>query len=138
MFVTEKRSAQALNGSTSAPAKSSASSARFSLDTSGPQRASSTQSAAPASAMDALLTVQASGDSLERKKRALRRGNSLLDELDQLKVSLLSGRIQPALLLKLRHQLAERRDHVDDPRLDDILAHIELRAEVELAKLARR
>ncbi len=137
MYVTPKASAQAINGSASAPARA-ASTTRFSLDTSGAPRASSAQSAAPAGAMDALLTVQASGDSLERKKRALRRGNDLLDELDQLKVALLSGRIPPAVLLKLRHQLAERRVEVDDPRLDDILAHIELRAEVELAKLARR
>ena len=31
----------------------------------------------------------------------------------------------------------ERRDQTDDPRLDDVLAHIELRAAVELAKLGR-
>jgi Class II flagellar assembly regulator len=137
MYVTQKASAQAINGSASAPTRAT-STARFSLDTNGPQRASSAQSAAPAGAMDALLTVQAAGDPLERRKRALRRGNDLLDELDQLKVALLSGRIPPAVLLKIRHQLAERRELVDDPRLDDILAHIELRAEVELAKLARR
>jgi hypothetical protein len=50
------------------------------------------------------------------------------------KASILSGRIAGAELLRIRALLAERRQATDDPSLDDVLAHIELRAEVELAK----
>ncbi len=32
----------------------------------------------------------------------------------------------------------QQRDQVDDPALEEMLAHVDLRAEVELAKLAKR
>lgn len=87
--------------------------------------------------LDLLLAVQAEGDAQERKKRQARRGHDLLDGLDRLKAALLSGRVQIAELERLKTTLALRRETTDDPRLDDVLAHIELRAAVELAKLGR-
>jgi Class II flagellar assembly regulator len=96
------------------------------------------QATAPAAAMDGLLALQAAGDVIERRKRLMRRGRGLLDTLDQLKISLLGGQVSGATLSMLKGQLAQAREGVDDPALDDILAHIDLRAEVELAKLARR
>jgi hypothetical protein len=114
-------------------------SARFSLGgTAVTGAATSAQATAPAGALEGLIALQAAGDSLERQKRALRRGYSLLDTLDGLKLSLLSGRVPTAALQDLAAQLRQRRDLADDPRLADILAHVELRAEVELAKLAKR
>jgi hypothetical protein len=61
----------------------------------------------------------------------------LLDGLDKLKAALLSGRVQISELENLKTTLSLRREMTDDPRLDDVLAHIELRAAVELAKLGR-
>ncbi|KFC67134.1 putative flagellar assembly protein [Bosea sp. LC85] len=87
--------------------------------------------------LDLLLAVQAEGDAQERKKRQARRGHDLLDGLDRLKAALLSGRVQIAELERLKTTLSLRRETTDDPRLDDVLAHIELRAAVELAKLGR-
>jgi Class II flagellar assembly regulator len=126
--------------STQAPvARTNPASARFSLDQAGAAGAAvSAQSAAPAVALDGLIALQAAGDSIERQKRAMRRGRNLLDTLDDLKLSLLSGRIPTASLETLAAQLKQRRELADDPRLADILAHVELRAEVELAKLAKR
>jgi len=43
--------------------------------------------------------------------------------------------VPTADLQRIAAQLAERRDLSGDPRLDDLLSHIELRARVELAKL---
>jgi hypothetical protein len=90
-----------------------------------------------AGSLDTLLAVQAEGDATERKKRQARRGHDLLDGLDRLKSALLSGRVQIAELERLKTMLSARREATDDPRLDDVLAHIELRAAVELAKLGR-
>jgi hypothetical protein len=87
--------------------------------------------------LDALLAVQGEGDPAERRRRSLKRGHDLLDALDQLKAALLSGRIGSAQLQRLTHQLAAQRDSSGDAKLDEVLAHIELRAQVELAKLGR-
>jgi hypothetical protein len=88
--------------------------------------------------IEALLVLQGEEDPARRRRRAIGRGSAMLDALDGLKASILSGRIAGADLVRIRALLAERRQATDDPSLDDVLAHIELRAEVELAKLAAR
>lgn len=87
--------------------------------------------------LDTLLAVQAYEEPAERRKRQARRGQDLLDGLDRLKAALLSGTVQVSELERLKAMLTSRRESTDDPRLDEILAHIELRAAVELAKLRR-
>jgi hypothetical protein len=125
-------------GGTSGIQRSGAAGSRFNLNNSeGPGRASSAQSVAPAGALDGMIALQAAGDALERRKKAVRRGKGLLDTLDQLKISILSGRIAPMQLENLKSQLKSHSDGVEDPGLADVLAHIELRAAVELAKLGR-
>ncbi|MGL5114069.1 MAG: flagellar assembly protein FliX [Beijerinckiaceae bacterium] len=111
----------------------------FSLGgTTATERPQATQGAAPAGALDGLLALQAAGDSLERRKRSMRRGRGLLDRLDEVKIGLLSGRLPLLALTQLATELKQRREATDDAELDELLAHIDLRAEVELAKLARR
>jgi hypothetical protein len=112
-------------------------SAAFTLPTK--ESGSSARGGAVSSAgpLDTLLAVQAYEEPHERKKRQAKRGHDLLDGLDQLKAALLSGRVQMSELERLKGMLALRRETTDDPRLDEVLAHIELRAAVELAKLGR-
>jgi hypothetical protein len=105
-----------------------------STDTAEPSRAVATT---PMHSVDALVVLQGEEDPQQRRRRAARRGRDILDALDGLKAAILSGRIGPDRLVQLRTILAERRLDTDDPRLDEVLAHIELRAEVELAKLAQ-
>jgi hypothetical protein len=87
--------------------------------------------------IDALLALQGVEDVGERRRRAVRRGRSALDALDALKVGLLAGTMDVAALAKLRAAAADVGSVSGDPQLDDILAEIELRAEVELAKFER-
>lgn len=87
--------------------------------------------------VDALLALQEVPDSLTGEARAKRRGEDLLDELEQLRLGLLSGTLPRAQLVRLNRLLAERREQIHDPRLAAIVAEIELRAAVELAKLER-
>jgi Class II flagellar assembly regulator len=138
MRVNDRSATAPLQG-TSTAQRTTATSSRFTLggaDATG--KATATQATAPAGALEGLLALQAVGDTLERRKRAMRRGHNLLDSLDKLKLALLSGRVSASSLEILSAQLKQKRDAVDDPQLEDILAHVELRAEVEMAKLTRK
>ena len=84
--------------------------------------------------IDGILALQEVPDPSARRKRAIRRAEELLDELDQIRLGLLTGRIPLADLQRLSHSLAQQREAVDDPRLAEALGEIELRAAVELAK----
>jgi hypothetical protein len=84
-----------------------------------------------------LLTVQEVGDPLEGRRRAVRRGEDLLDRLDELHMGLLAGTFPAERLDQLLATVRRRRESVADPGLSEILADIELRASVELAKLGR-
>ena len=124
--------------SSTASAHRSASGARFTLDGSGDaRRAGTTSASAPLGSLDALLAMQGEGDPAERRRRSLKRGNDLLATLDALKAALLSGRVGQAQLQRLASQVAARGGSSGDPGLDEVVAHIELRAQVEIAKLSR-
>lgn len=103
---------------------------------SGPTGAAVTASAASISGIDALLALQAVGDPMERRRRAVKRGHDLLDQLDGLKRDLLLGRADPARLDAMLSILAHARER-DEPGLDALLDDIELRVRVELAKFGR-
>jgi hypothetical protein len=85
----------------------------------------------------ALLALQTQDDITERRRRATQRSNSLLDQLDGIRISILSGGVSREQVATLSNTLRAHRDQVDDPGLDAILDDVELRAEVELAKLER-
>ncbi len=93
--------------------------------------------AAPLASLSSLLAVQETPDSTDPKKRALRHGDSLLDELKELQVGLMEGWVAEDTLRGLAHMLEQPRPAVDDPELNRVLDDIELRAAVELAKLER-
>jgi hypothetical protein len=138
MRITERTSAAGVGGAGQS-SRTAGTGARFTLgDAAAAGRPSAAQAAAPAAGLDGLLAVQAAGDQTERKRRALSRGRGILDGLDRLKIAILSGGVAQGDLLALRGAVMRQREGVDDPELQDILAQIELRAEVELAKLARR
>lgn len=93
--------------------------------------------AAPKSAanIDALLALQGiEEDPVERRKRSVARGKTALDVLDDLKMGLLSGNLDASTVMRLRDAAANLKSSSGDPGLDSVLAEIELRVEVELAK----
>lgn len=88
--------------------------------------------------LDALLTLQGQDGAeaqKERRRRSVQRGHDLLDGLDRLKAALIGGRVATRDLQAIAGRLAERMAESGDPRLDGLVAEIELRAAVELAKL---
>ena len=112
-----------------------ATSVRFTLATARASKSSGPAASAPLATLDALLALQGEGDPGERRRRSVKRGHALLDALDHLKAALLGGRVAAADLRAIVSRLSDRGDLSGDPRLDELLAHIDLRAQVELAKL---
>jgi hypothetical protein len=102
--------------------------------------ANTAQTANPAVALrtiggiDALIALQGIEDPVERRRRAVKHGRRALDALDELKIGLLSGTLEPAALLRLKAAAADLKDGSGDEKLDQVLGEIELRVAVELAK----
>lgn len=84
--------------------------------------------------VSALMALQGVEDVTERRRRAIRRGSGLLDRLEELKLALLEGEAGEAALERLGRGLREERPVDSDPALNSLLAQIDLRAAVELAK----
>ncbi|MGE0230630.1 MAG: flagellar assembly protein FliX [Flavobacteriaceae bacterium] len=91
----------------------------------------------PLSGVDALLALQAVDPDESRQRKAIEHGRDMLDTLESLKADFLAGRIDEEKLDRLTAILRQRTDNSSDPRLKAILAEIELRAHVELAKLGK-
>jgi hypothetical protein len=89
----------------------------------------------PIAALDSILMLQGMEDSTQGKSKGLAHGEQLLDLLDSVRDGLLAGGIPRATLNKLAHAVTRRQDGFADPKLQDVLDQIELRAHVELAKL---
>ncbi len=86
-------------------------------------------------AIEGLFALQEVPDELTGRRRAAARGNALLDRLEDLRVALLSGSLPRTQLVQLRDMAREHGPAIEDPKLAGILAEIELRVAVELAKL---
>lgn len=86
-------------------------------------------------AVSALLAVQEIGDAGEENRRAVQRGEDILESLDELRLGLLIGAFPKEKLDQLLKNVRRQHDHFHDARLREVLQEIELRAMVELAKL---
>lgn len=128
-----------LAGLASTPASRRAGASGFTVT----EEASSSATAAPSAlrtvgGIDALIALQGQDDLAERKRRAVKRGRIALDALDELKIEVLGGSLGPSTLQRLKSATTELRDSSGDERLDSVLAEIELRLAVEIAKLGPR
>jgi hypothetical protein len=86
--------------------------------------------------IDALIALQGEGEIGEQRKRAVKRGRNALDVLDSMKAELLGGDIGPSTLARLKSAATEIRDASGDPGLDGVMAEIDLRLQVEIAKMS--
>ena len=106
-----------------------------SVGDSGDTNTAAVTGSSPLSSIDALLPLQEISDQPEDKRRALQRGEEILDRLDDIRMGLLLGGIPRDRLKQLLDLVEQRRNSFRDPRLGELLDDIELRAKVELAKL---
>jgi hypothetical protein len=84
--------------------------------------------------IDALIALQGLEDPAERRRRAVKQGRRALDALDELKLGLLAGSLDPTTLRRLKAVTVDLKGGSGDDGLDGVLAEIDLRVEVELAK----
>lgn len=131
------------NGPSATTSKSSvkrSASGTFTLpqDEETPSAPSGTSGVSTLSGIDALIALQGVESGTERRRRAVGRGRSALDALDDLKLALLSGTLDLASADRLRTIALSLKESSGDPDLDRVLAEIDLRVEVELAKIQVR
>jgi hypothetical protein len=107
---------------------------RYLDKTPGPTSVSSSHAIGSVDALLAAQSVDATDD--QGRKQARKRGDDILDRLDELRHGLLTGTLTMAQVQSLAGMVRAQRVNVADPHLRQILDEIELRAEVELAKFA--
>ena len=89
------------------------------------------------SGVDVLVALQGLDDKGKRRRRAAKKGRAALDALDALKLGLVTGVLDRAALDRLKAAAAEVPSESGEPGLDQVLAEINLRVQVEIAKLSR-
>jgi Class II flagellar assembly regulator len=120
----------------STPAAKRSASGTFSLDQGNAARSATAMSGTRSiGGIDTLLALQGVDEFGERRRKAVKRGRTALDALDALKLGLLSGTYDTGALARLKSVTAALSEPSGDPMLDSVLAEIELRAQVELAKI---
>jgi len=89
--------------------------------------------------VDALLSVQETVVESDHHSRTQARayGDDLLTRLDELRIGIIDGHFSKEKLTGLAGRLRQKRQLSDDPVLNQLIDEIELRAEVEIAKLTR-
>lgn len=111
----------------------------FSLsDSEAPSKTSSASGLRSVATLDSLMALQGIDDLLERKKRGAAKGRRALDVLDELKLGLIDGWLDTGTVARLKVAAEGLTDSTGDSGLDGVLAEIDLRVAVELAKAARR
>ena len=123
-----------------APARRSPAASGFSVATEEPAQTTSAPAAAlrTIGGIEALIALQSEEGPTGRRRRAVKRGRIALDALDELKHGLLAGTLASSTLARLKSVATELKDASGEPGLDAVLAEIELRVEVEIAKLTPR
>lgn len=99
-------------------------------------RAAQTSAPIAAGGIDALLALQAVDDATTGRRKAVKRANLLLDALEDIRADLLAGQVSEGRLNRAIALLQQAKGQVD-PELEAVVADIELRVRVELAKLGR-
>ena len=103
-----------------------------------PRSAATVNNLRAVTSLDALIALQGVEDPTERKKRAVSRGRHALDVLDALKVGVLDGDLDASVIGRLKAASEGLRGESGDAGLDGVLAEIDLRVAVELAKAGAR
>jgi hypothetical protein len=107
---------------------------RFLDPASGPSGVTASTTIGSVDGLLAAQEVEASGE--EERRQARKRGDEILDRLDELRHGLLAGTLTEAQLVALANLVRARRASIIDPKMREIIDEIELRAEVEIAKLS--
>ncbi len=98
------------------------------------EEATATSSLAAVNPLGSLLALQEVDSDQESRSKVLKRGGDILDNLDEIRMGLLTGELPQSTLQNLENLIKTWRENIDDPELVTIIDEIELRSAVELAK----
>jgi hypothetical protein len=107
------------------------------LNNAGESQASSAAHETTSVGLEGLFSAQEVTDEELRRRKAIKNASSTLEVLEDIRLSILSGRLSPSRLASLGEAVSRQLLVVSDPALQSVLADIELRAAVELAKLEK-
>lgn len=101
------------------------------------QETASVSTAKAITNVDALLAVQAAEDPTERaaRRRMQDRSDKIIDGLEKIRIEMLKGTLTVGHMIDIADIVASHREKIQDPKLTDIMDEIDLRAQVELAKM---
>lgn len=91
------------------------------------------QSGLPVSPLASIIGLSEEAPEEQRRRKAVRRASSLLDELDELHRALCLGTLDHSQLEALASKLGSE-PSPEDPELADLIGQIEVRIAVELAR----
>lgn len=106
---------------------------------SGPKEAAPAAAAQSIAKIDVLLAVQGTEDPAQgaARKRMQMRAQSVLKELEKIRISLLAGNMTVGHVIDIADVIASHRERISDPGLVSILDEIDLRAQIEIAKMRK-
>ncbi|MGB4107091.1 MAG: flagellar assembly protein FliX [Alphaproteobacteria bacterium] len=105
--------------------------------TSGASSAESVKTTQSIGTVDSLLALQGAEDPAAQssRKRMKQRAGVILGELDRLRTAMLTGGITLGHMIDIADVIASHREKINDPALTAIMDEVDLRAQVELAKM---
>ncbi len=81
-----------------------------------------------------LFLLQEIGEEEKRKQQAIEQSFDVIRYLENIRIGLLTGGVDKSTLLNLEQIVNNIKANLNDPKLNNILNEIELRAKVEIAK----
>lgn len=110
------------------------------MGVSGNEETEETQHSAAAGTIarvDVLLAAQGMEAPEERaaKKRMKKRSEGILRALDKIRLGMLTGNMTVGNMIDIADVVASHREKINDPQLASLLDEIDLRAQIELAKM---
>jgi hypothetical protein len=96
-----------------------------------------TSTAGAIARIDVLLAAQTADDPAERatRGRMRKRADHILRSLDKIRLGILTGNMTVGNVLDIADVVASHREKITDPQLSAILDEIDLRAQIEIAKM---
>jgi hypothetical protein len=105
--------------------------------TGGAEQSESVKNTQSIGTVDSLLALQGAEDPAagNSRKRMKQRANTILDELEKVRVAMLTGGLTVGHMIDIADVIASHREKINDPALTDLMDEVDLRAQVELAKM---
>lgn len=103
----------------------------------GSRQTAATTTSQSIAKVDVLLALQGAEDPAagSSKKRMRTRAGMILNELDNLRMMMLTNQLTVGHMIDIADVVASHREKINDPGLTSIMDEVDLRAQVELAKM---